>query len=188
VVLYDGTSWTTVASPSLSSASTTATFASQSATKLRLVETDGSSGNWWSLLDVSAASDGSALDESPWTATGIVRQTQDAAEALDGETDSTAWSSGQPLGDREMAVVVDLDSSATLTQVDVTHSGSDYPATMDVEVYDGSWTTVASDVSVSAGTTTISVADQSGSQVRLSETDSSKSNWWAITDVSMQGY
>ena len=159
----------------------------QSATKLRLVETDDSTGSWWSLLDVSAADGGTALDESDWTATGVVRQTQDAAGALDEST--AAWSSGAPIADREASVVVDLSGMVTLTQVDVTHDGSDYPTAMDVEVFDGTaWTTVATDVAVSSGTTSVAVSDQTASKLRLVETDDTTTNWWTIADVSADGY
>jgi|GEM_PF-807832 len=171
--------WETVASGAGGQALVEVSFSERSISKVRIDETDDQTApNWWSISSVDVANSSGPLAKDGWSATFF------QYGVADGVLGSGSWSSGAMIDSDDFSVTVDVGEQTTLSEVTIAQSGSDFPATFDLELYDGSsWTTVASGHE-GAQTVTVSFEPQTVSRFRVAETDDqTDSNWWTITDI-----
>ncbi|MEO3867395.1 discoidin domain-containing protein [Nonomuraea sp. B12E4] len=191
-VSSNGSSWTSVATGAGSTAKpvTTADFAPVTARYVRVRQTGGPVGDWWSVGEFNVFNDDKSFtDRAQWTvsASGGV----DVPAMIDGAP-NTRWKSGaaQAAG---MWVQLDLGARMTINNVtlDIDKANpatGDYPRGYTVELSDNgfTWTQVAA----GAGTfkaTNISFPPAAGRYVRVNQTGTGD-KWWSIGELSVALY
>ena len=187
-VSSDGTSWKKVGSVVANGQPEVASFASQSARYVKVVDT-GSAGNWWSIAEFNVyfnADLATPLDRTGWTAAASDESPwpNDAlAHILDGDI-SSRYSSGVSQYDG-MWVEVDMGQVQTFSKValDSGSSTSDYARSADVYASsDGTnWTKVASVVGNGDEIELASFPAQTARYVKVVNTGSA-GNWWSIAE------
>jgi hypothetical protein len=191
-VSSDGTSWTKVSSVVADGQQIElASFPTQTARYIKVVNT-GSSGNWWSIAELSVynntdmgdplARDGwaaTASDESPWPADAL-------GNMLDGASGSR-YSSGTGQYDG-MWIQVDMGQTQTFNKVELDSGSSTGDYARSAEVYvssDGtSWTKVSSIVADGQQTQLASFPAQTARYIKVVNTGSS-GNWWSIAEFNV---
>ncbi len=191
-VSSDGAGWTKVSSVAADGQQLElASFPTQTARYIKVVNT-GSSGNWWSIAELSVyhnsdmgdplARDGwtaTASDESPWPADAL-------ANLLDGATGSR-YSSGTGQYDG-MWIQVDMGQAQTFNKVEVDSGSSTDDYARSAEVYvssDGAgWTKVSSIVADGQQTQLASFPTQTARYIKVVNTGSS-GNWWSIAELNV---
>ena len=192
-VSSDGSTWTKVASIGTGSPVEVASFEAQTARYIKVVNT-GSAGNWWSIAEFTAYTDGStppvygtplsrtgwtptASNESPWPNDALTNM-------LDGDI-TTRYGSGAGQAPGQW-VEVDMGQAQTFDKVvlDSGTSTSDYAQGADVYVSaDGTtWTKVAS--VTGQPVEVASFAAQTARYIKVEDTGST-GNWWSIAEFNV---
>ncbi|MGW2891842.1 discoidin domain-containing protein [Streptomyces griseoruber] len=186
-VSSNGSDWTKVDSITSGQLTEVATFATQTARYIKIVNT-GSAGNWWSLAEFNVYAgpvSGAQLSRADWTATASNTSPwpNDAlAHMLDGDigtryTSGAGQESGQwvevDMGQAEKFNTVELDSGSSV---------NDYARSADVYVSsdESNWTKVAS-IASAQPVEVASFATQTARYIKVINTGSAD-NWWSIAE------
>ena len=186
----DGTTWSKIASIASGQPVEVASFATQTARYVKVVDT-GTSGNWWSIAEftVYAGPDyGTQLSRTGWTPTASNTSPwpNDAlTNMLDGDL-STRYSSGAGQAPGQW-VTVDMGQAQTFKTVvlDSGSSTSDYARSADVYASsDGStWSKIAS-IASARPVEVASFATQTARYIKVVNTGTA-GNWWSIAEFNV---
>jgi hypothetical protein len=217
VDVYNGKSWTTVASCTGTSKTEVVSFPTQTTHYVKVVLTAGSTTNWWSIDELNlfgktavptttttvptttttavpgsncyAALSGTALDRADWSAsTNAPSSSADApAKALDGNL-TTAFSTREYQA-YGLYFQVDLGAARPFDEVEmaVPSAPGDYARAYHVDVYNGSSWATVANCTGSSRTEVVSFPTQTVKYVRIVLVAASKTNWWSIDEFNLYG-
>ena len=189
-VSSDGSSWTKVAAITTGQPLEVASFATQTARYIKVVNT-GSAGSWWSIAEFTVYAgpvSGDQLSRAGWNATASNSSPwpNDAlTNMLDGDID-TRYSSGASQASGQW-IEVDLGQAQKFDtlELDSGSSVNDYARSLDIYVSsDGNtWTEVAS-LAAGQPVEVASFATQTARYVKVLNTGS-VGNWWSIAEFNL---
>ena len=172
----NGTSWTTVTDGTGGRTPEVAAFPTQTAQYIRVTLDEGSSDNWWSIVDFSLLA-----ENAGWTAS--TNTSGDAAAAIDGNP-ATRFTSG---ADQAAGMSWELDLGAPEQFDEIVMDSTDWPGDFargyEVQVSDNgtTWTTVDSGTG-SGSPESATFALQDAQYIKVTLTAPSTTSWWSIGD------
>jgi hypothetical protein len=181
---WDNVSWTKVASGYGTGRTVYADFNGSKSGRYLRIESNGTSGNWWSVAEVAIYS-GTEADRGGWSVSASVGAS--ASSMIDGNTGSR-WTTGVPQAPGQ-SITVDMGALVTINNVttDTAKNASDEQDWARGYVLhlsrDGQqWTPVATGVGTRKATT-IAFPAQAARYFRLTQTGSSPDRWWSIGEL-----
>ena len=189
-VSADGTTWSTIATATPTSASVTVSFPAQTTRYLRLLQT-GTASSWWSIADTyvltagSVSSQPAALSRTGWAVSSNPVSGDPAANAIDGNA-STRWSTGAAMTNGQY-YQIDMGAGHAFDQVTMDSGGSagDYARGYSILTSNDltSWVTVATGTGTSAVVTS-RFPTTTARYVRIVQTGTATS-WWSLAELNL---
>ncbi|EFM09962.1 coagulation factor 5/8 type domain protein [Paenibacillus curdlanolyticus YK9] len=199
-VSNDGLNWgTPIASGTGTGAVVTASFATQNAKYIKVVQT-GTASSWWSIREVNVygasggtsdpgtggGSTGTAYDRTGWTATSNPVSGDPASNLLDGSM-ATRWSAGTAMVAGQ-SIIVDMKAAKSVSKVVMDSTGSDNDYARGYEVYvsnDGTnWGAAVTSGTGNGPVVTASFATQNARYIKIVQTGSA-SSWWSVRELNV---